>query len=149
MTITKQDLEDAAKAAGFRHKDSPSDGTHWVTLDGAIMWHEWNPEHNKADLWDLAEKCEMQIDFCNGEIVFSATILHPAQPHRIRRSRDLGSGGNLESEEMNELKVAIVLTSIVMFGFGWMGHGLSIKEDCKKLGGVVIGGAVLICEVKK
>ncbi len=69
MTITQQDLEDAAKVAGIRaiaesckHLGVPIAVTAQETL------RYWNPLTNPADTWDLAEKCGMHINFKDGVV---------------------------------------------------------------------------------
>ncbi len=57
MTITRQDLEDAAKA-----KAAGSE-IDWCFGDPYVEDRIWNPAANTADAFDLAMKCGMWIDF--------------------------------------------------------------------------------------
>jgi hypothetical protein len=66
MTTTRQDLEDAAKAAGMQF-DSFQEC--WFQA-GEMAGPTWNPLINKADLWDLAEKCGMCVDHMHGVVLW-------------------------------------------------------------------------------
>lgn len=67
MTITRQDLEDAAKAAGIEYNENYGKG-FWV--GEFYSGKEWNPLTSKADLWDLADKCGMVINHVYGKIEY-------------------------------------------------------------------------------
>lgn len=69
MTITRQDLEDAAKAAGIEYNENYGKG-FWV--GEFYSGKEWNPLTSKADLWDLADKCGMVVDFQLSEVLYGA-----------------------------------------------------------------------------
>ena len=66
MTITRQDLEDAAKAAGIEgvYAENGYRKTSGIRLNSYLMNCDlWNPATNPADAFDLAMRCGMNIDF--------------------------------------------------------------------------------------
>ena len=90
MTITRQDLEDAAKAIKLRKDDSPYNGGgagndgFSITGDMMLDWHNnkrWNPLTNPADAFDLAMKCGMYIDFFGGFVGASTGEERRFTPH--------------------------------------------------------------------
>lgn len=75
MTITRQDLEDAALAQG----NIATDG-----IGGRYNMEQetnWNPLANKADLWDLADKCGMTIAFKAGIVWTDEGVREDFHPH--------------------------------------------------------------------
>lgn len=108
MTITRQDLEDAAKAIKLRKDDSPYNGGgagndgFSITGDMMLDWHNnkrWNPLTNPADAFDLAMKCGMSVDFDLGVVWDNKS--EPVRPYYF--------GGN-----MAEACEAIVLAAAEM-----------------------------------
>ncbi len=81
MTITRQDLEDAAKVLGIEFNivgNGEAGGD--VTFYRMPECLYWNPTTNKADLWDLAERCGMDVNFMAGQV--ATTIgCKPFTPH--------------------------------------------------------------------
>jgi hypothetical protein len=73
MTITRQDLEDAARAAGIEitwenGHEYPERIEYFRGCKSMPNYEPWLAHNSKADLWDLAEKCEMVIYFNLGEV---------------------------------------------------------------------------------
>jgi len=72
MTITRRDLEDAAKAAGIELKENDQyaheDHCAYWNYDDLCTCGARPNFTNKADLWDLAEKCRLLIDFSEGYV---------------------------------------------------------------------------------
>jgi hypothetical protein len=62
MTITRQDLEDAARAAGIEIVWSDSSQCYWQGEDS------WVPATDCGDAFDLAMRCGMFIDFFGGVV---------------------------------------------------------------------------------
>ena len=49
---------------------------------------------------------------------------------------------------MDEI-VGIVISFIVGIVLGWIACGMTIKDECAKIGAFVAGGSAYVCEVKK
>jgi hypothetical protein len=78
MTITRQDLEDAAKAAGLQEHGWMGD-TYCHVVDNT--WATFDPAANPADAFDLAMKCGMYIDFFGGFVGASTGEERRFTPH--------------------------------------------------------------------
>lgn len=71
MTITRQDLEDAAKAAGIEGEYRQNCYRWTDGISTGMDAYRWNPLTNKADLWDLADKCRMGVSFFIGQVSYT------------------------------------------------------------------------------
>ena len=61
MTITREHLELAAKAAGYAVHWGPTNKAAVRTVDGIA--YVWQPHEDASDAVRLAEDCKLQIDF--------------------------------------------------------------------------------------